>query len=122
MFDLPAVRPEFRQQWASSFKTAANFFKHGRHDDEKILEFDASINEFMLMASAHGLSRMGEEPGMEELAIAYWTFFSHPNYFDNREALHANPKVKALKNLVPHGPKVFLKGFERAWNAGYIRR
>ncbi len=122
MFDAQIVRPKFRQQWATNLKAAANFFKHGRYDDEKTLEFNPDINRYILMASCSGLSRMGETPGMEELAIAYWAFFTTPQYFNDGETLFANPKIKALQNFVPQGPQNFLRAFEDAWNAGYIRR
>jgi len=122
MFDTAMIRPEYRQKWASSLKDAANFFKHGRHDADKILEFDPTMNEYVLMASGHGLSRMGEEPGMEELAFGYWIFFTRPDLFNDREVLLANPKVKALQDIVPNGSQIFLREFEKAWNAGTIRR
>lgn len=123
MFDAEMIRPEYRQQWATSLKAAANFFKHGRHDENKTLEFDPLINEYVLMASASGLSRMGEEPSMEQLALGYWTLYSRPYLFEHadREAWLNNPKIKALQDFAANGPKLFLEGFERAWAAGHIR-
>jgi hypothetical protein len=67
---------------------------------------------------------MEEEPSMEQLAFGYWTLHSHPELFDpaDRQAWLANPKIKALHNLATQGPQLFLRGFEVAWNSGYIRR
>jgi hypothetical protein len=124
MFDTHIVRPEYRQLWASSLKAAANFFKHARHDEDKTLEFDPIINEYVLMASCHGLSRMDETPSMEQLAFGYWTLYSRPHLFEDadRQAWLNNPKIKALQDLATHGPQLFLRGFKEAWDAGYIRR
>jgi hypothetical protein len=122
MFDTPMVRPEYRKKWASGLKAAANFFKHGRHDEDKILEFDTAINEIVLIASCHGLSRIGEKPSMEQLAFAYWVLFTQPGLFadHDREKWLISPKIKAHQDLATHGPQFFLRNFEAAWNAGYI--
>ena len=121
MFDTPRVRPEYRQQWASRLKVAANFFKHARHDEGATLKFDPALNEYVLMASCKGLSRMGIAPAMEELlAFTYWMLFTMPERFDDGQALLADPKVQMIQKLASHGPDFFLRNFEEAWKGAGI--
>lgn len=67
---------------------------------------------------------MGEQPTMEQLALGYWTLYSRPYLFEgtDRQTWLENPKIKALQNLAAQSPQFFLRGFEEAWDAGYIRR
>lgn len=101
-------------------KSAANFFKHGRHDEATALEFDPGINRYILLASCTGVRRMREQLDMEMVALSYWVLFESPNLFDDRETLLNHPKVQVIQMLVPHGPKVFLRYFEEAWRRGLI--
>lgn len=120
MFDSTAIKPEFRQRWASRMKEAANFFKHGRHDEQKSLQFDPGINEYVLLASCTGLRRMRERLDMEQVALGYWVLFEKPHLFEDRETLLAHPKVQVIKQLFPHGRQLFLRYFEEAWQRGLV--
>src|SRR5208282_6771970 len=62
--DTERIRPEYRKKWAARMKVAANFFKHGRYADDRDLEFDPEINMYVLLASCHGLNRIGEAAAM----------------------------------------------------------
>jgi hypothetical protein len=84
------------------------------------LDFDPKINEYVLLASCKGLSRMGEDPAMEELAFIHWLLFSSPDIFDDREALLAHPRIHAVQQFAPYGKKVFLQWFELAWQRGLV--
>lgn len=59
MFDSPAVRPQYRKEWATALREAGTFFKRARADPTSTLEFNRNLNEMYLLFSIYGLNQMG---------------------------------------------------------------
>jgi hypothetical protein len=121
IFDSPIVRPEKRQLVSSKIKQPANFFKHARPGEAPSLEFDPELSFVLMVISCKGLRDMGEEPTVEEAALTFWALFSDPELFLAGKALLQNANVQAIKQLTADGPQVFLRDFEWAWSAGFVK-
>lgn len=110
-----------QQKWASSLKKPFNFFKHGRNEPgNAVIEFETQWTVTMMMACAKGLTNMGEAPGMEILALTYWTFFQNPGAFLANQHLLRNPKVQYLQQLATKGREVFFRDFAAGWESGHL--
>jgi hypothetical protein len=117
MFDSKLVKNEYRSDWAKLIKRPASFFKHAQRDPDSEFEFDPRANWALLLAAAHGVSRMGYEPRMEELALAYWFRIHQPDWFPETPSGNGAPvdpfeKVRTVKK------GEFLEGFEFCWRRG----
>jgi hypothetical protein len=120
LFDTPIVKPEGRSLWASSLKSAFNFFKHARHDEGAVLDFHPGINEILIATCCKGIREIGSPATVEELAFMYWAFFTQPESFPDSDFMLKDPKVQEIKKLVPYGRKVFFREIEAAWKKGWI--
>lgn len=72
------------------------------------------------MACCKGLSNMGLVVAPEELALAYWQYFSLPHLFGAHEGLMESPKVQLIQQLAAKGRDVYFREFMDAANAGVI--
>ena len=79
IFDSDIVKDEYRGEWAKSVKKHANFFKHAREDPYGTVEFNANINDYIILFSIKGLRRMEGAVGKEESLFIYWTLVKHPD-------------------------------------------
>lgn len=124
MFDTPWIKPDQRQNWSGLFKNPANFFKHGRYDEQDATyEFDPLLSELLLMACVKGITAMGLVTAPEELALAYWQYFSLPADLRPRskKVLMESPKVKFIHDLTTKGRDIYFREFMVASSAGLIR-
>ena len=122
MFDTPWIRPDQRQKWSNLFKKPANFFKHGRYDEQDAtFEFDPLLSEVLLMACCKGLSNMGLLIAPEELALAYWQYFSLPEAFrTTKKIVVESPMVQFIQQLTTKSRDVYFREFMAAADAGLI--
>jgi hypothetical protein len=72
LFDSPGIPDELRTVFAQAVVSAANAFKHARHDPDGVTEFAPGFNDYLLWICVAGLWRMGEPFAIEEAAIIVW--------------------------------------------------
>jgi hypothetical protein len=110
-----------RQAWTNLFKGPANFFKHGRYDEDGArYEFDPHLSEVLLMACVKGLSQMGLVIAPPELALTYWQYFTLPAKLRTSKMLMESPKVEFIQELARKGREVYFREFMAAADGGLI--
>jgi hypothetical protein len=60
LFDSDLIKDEYRKDWSRRLKADANFFKHADKDPDTEREFDPRVNQYLLLFSIAGISRMKE--------------------------------------------------------------
>jgi hypothetical protein len=80
LFDADIVVPEYRREWSEAITKHYNFFKHGRKDADKTIEFRPGVNEFLLLFQIRALRQMGETLTFFEQAFMQWYFINRPEF------------------------------------------
>jgi hypothetical protein len=78
LFDNPGIPDEIRTDFAAAVVSAANQFKHARHDPDGVTEFAPAFNDYLLWICVSGLWRMGEPFAVEETAIVIRLLVERP--------------------------------------------
>jgi hypothetical protein len=113
LFDSRIIKDEYRSQWAAHITKPYTFFKHARHDPDGEIDFNPDVNEGLIMACVHGLSRMEADVDLEEWAFGQWMKIQHPEYFYDDDG---KPLPKGAHKEHRDIPKrVFFEGFEEGW-------
>jgi hypothetical protein len=113
IFDSPIVRPERRAKWAEGATRHFNFFKHGRKDIDKTIDFQPEVNDFLILFLIIGLDRMEEELSFLEQAFRNWQFINRPEFLiENAYKNVGLNDVEILRCLHKHE---FLHEFRKAW-------
>jgi len=117
MFDSPAVRPQYRKEWATALREAGTFFKRARADPTSTLEFNRNLNEMYLLFSIYGLNQMGEVIAQEEQAFMHWMFVNRPEVLN--EGAYDSYSIEQIEKLRGVSKKEF---FHQAVIAYRIKR
>jgi hypothetical protein len=80
LFDNATIPDEIRTEFAAAVVSAANDFKHARHDPDGITELAPEFNDFLFWICVSGLWRMGEPFALEETAIIIWLLVQRPRW------------------------------------------
>jgi hypothetical protein len=119
MFDSDLMKPDARQKIARDLKRPANFFKHAKDPNETEFTFDPHWTELFMLTCCKGLREMGEVLGPEETALIYWFLFTRPDALPH-PGIAKSPQIKAVEQMVTHGPSVFFREFREAWRLGRV--
>jgi hypothetical protein len=113
LFDSRMVKDEYRSKWAAHITKPYTFFKHARHDPDGVIDFNPDVNEGLMMACVHGLSRMEEDVDLEEWAFGQWMKIQHPEYFYGDDGKPLSPDEFKEHRDIPR--RVFFDNFEAGW-------
>jgi hypothetical protein len=80
MFDSTVIPDEHRSEFARAMKSYATFFKHAQRDPDGEITFAPVTNEYLLLFTVHGLSRMDESSHELEGAFVAWFYLRNPHY------------------------------------------
>jgi len=116
MLDTKLVKDEFRKEFASEMKNAANFLKHadrGKMGIAKVFEFNPESNEHFIIFSIIGLRYLGEQLSAEEIAFERWQMFKNPDLLTDagKELFEQNFTVEKLAVIRATPKHKFLEAF-----------
>jgi hypothetical protein len=78
LFDSLAIADEYRREVIGKIKEPANFFKHAKTDENKILEYSPDASWAFIMYAILGVQLCGERLNVEESAFLQWVSLQHP--------------------------------------------
>jgi len=78
IFDSALIKDEYRSQFAIWVKRQANFFKHGNHDSEAVIEFQPELTRQFFLFTIFGLEICGEKKSIAESAFIWWLCIHEP--------------------------------------------
>ncbi|WP_157798860.1 hypothetical protein [Serratia marcescens] len=91
--DKSMVKPEKYREWLRAMFETRNFFKHGKNDANKILDFQPSINDIVILDAVSMYLKHTEKWTVETLLYQVWNQLNYPNFW--RDDL---PLYKGLDN------------------------
>jgi hypothetical protein len=112
-FDSPVIRDERRRDFAKLIKQYATFFKHAQRDPDSQIDFNPELNDWLLVATANGLWRMGEAQGTTELILNAWLRLHDPSLFPKDVFAESIP-IETLIEFRNLGKKEFFETFKIA--------
>jgi hypothetical protein len=119
IFDAPLIEPEHRKQWSLLITECYNFFKHGRQDTEKTINFSPRVNEFLIAFQVLALKKMGETLFFFEEVFMNWHFINSPKSIKEAYEKVGVPDAPILRSLTK---QEFLHEFRRAWNSNISKQ